>query len=337
MKTYRFWFQKDREFPKFMRLRYEEVEVSLRDVLTKGIHPLELTTDIHFSDISMLSQRLLKEVNEDRHHLPELAELGYCPDIHDPPRYTFEDVRLQHTLKSLSEHVFYVERLSYAELLDIARKALARKWDHKVAAAMVQGVFQDFNSIRDFLKSKDKNIKLSGYSDLDRYALNETLSPEDFANHEKAVIHHALPTTNFRSAPFLSAITTRDGEGLFSLVPHIKRFEIVWREYPFQRGAAVMRNDIRYNCTLAGNLIRFVPSLPAREGVRETAEAKPEPGRSARAGSASSHRSRTSRKCCKTNDANCASPQRTTWRRSNPLLQRASSWRSTFPRSGLEK
>ena len=34
-----------------------------------------------------------------------------------------------------------------------------------------------------------------------------------------------------------------------------------------------MGNDIRYDCTLAGSLIRLVPTLPAPDGVREIAEA----------------------------------------------------------------
>jgi len=38
MRTYRLWFQKDREFRRFMRLRCEKVDVSLREVLTKGVH-----------------------------------------------------------------------------------------------------------------------------------------------------------------------------------------------------------------------------------------------------------------------------------------------------------
>jgi len=121
--------------------------------------------------------------------------------------------------------------------------------------------------------SKDKKVKLSGYRDLDRYPLDQVLSPEDFANHEKTVIHHALPTTNLCSTSFLSAITTSDGKGLLSLVPRIKHFEIVWREYPFKRGTALPENDIKYNCTFLGNFIRLVPSLPAREGVREAAKA----------------------------------------------------------------
>ena len=267
MKTSKLWFEKDHEFPRFMRLKNREVDVSLRTVLTRGVHPLEFTTDVYQRDISMLSQKLINEANEDKHFVPQLAQLGYCSPLSEPPRYCYEDYKLENTLKTLNEHIFYVERLTYAELLEIARKALARKWDHKLAMAMLQTVHQDFNSLREFLKSKNKKLRLSGYRDLDRYSLDKVLSPDDFAYHEKAVIRHALPTITFRAASFLSAITTRDGDGLLSLVPQIKRFDIVCREYPFKRGTALMGNDIRYDCTLAGSLIRLVPTLPATDGV----------------------------------------------------------------------
>jgi hypothetical protein len=273
MRTYRLWFEKDHEFPRFMRLSHREVDVSLKDVLTRGVHPLEFTTDIYQRDISMLSQKLINQVNEDKHFVPQLAQLGYCALLSEPPRYSYEDYKVENTLRALTDHIFYVERLTYPELLDIAKKTLARSWNHKLARAMLQTVHQDFNSMREFLKGKDKKLKLSGYRDLDRYFLDEVLSPEDFAYHEKAVIHHALPTANFRATSFLSAITTRDGSSLLSLVPQIKRFEIVWREYPFKRGTALMGNDIRYSCTLAGTLIRLVPTLSATEDVREIAEA----------------------------------------------------------------
>jgi hypothetical protein len=273
MKTYRLWLEKDREFPRFMRLKHSEVDVTLKDVLTRGVHPLEFTTDIYQRDISMLSQKLISEANEEKHFVPQLAQLGYCPPLSEPPRYSYEDYKLENTLKTLSEHIFYVEELTYAELLEIARKALARKWNHRVALAMLQTVHREFNSLREFLKNKDKKLKLSGYRDLDRYALDEVVYPDDFAYHERAVILHALPTTTFRSTSFVSAVTTRDGEGLLSLVPQIKRFDIVWREYPFKRGTALMGNDIRYDCTLAGNLVRLVPTLSSTYGVREAAEA----------------------------------------------------------------
>jgi len=273
MKTYRFWFQKDREFPKFLRLRCEKAEVCLRDVLTKGVHLLEMTTDVYYRDICMLPQRLVKEVNEKKHLVRELAELGYCPEVAVPADFYYEESKLEHTLRTMTEQVFYVEQLSYAELVEIATKALAKKWDDKLARLMLQSVRVDFNSIREFLKSKNKKVKLSGYSDLDRYRLGEIVSPKDFANHERAVISHALPTTNFRSTSFLSAITTADGRGLLSLVPEVKHFEVIWREWPFRRGIALLENDVKYNCTLAGELIRFVPSLPAKQDVREAARA----------------------------------------------------------------
>ena len=39
METFRLWFEEDREIPRFKRLAFEKVTVSIADVLKKGIHP----------------------------------------------------------------------------------------------------------------------------------------------------------------------------------------------------------------------------------------------------------------------------------------------------------
>jgi len=39
METFKLWLEQDTKIPMFKRLAYEKVNVSLADVLTKGIHP----------------------------------------------------------------------------------------------------------------------------------------------------------------------------------------------------------------------------------------------------------------------------------------------------------
>jgi hypothetical protein len=274
MQTYRFRLETDAEFPRFKRLRCENVEVSLKEVLTQGAHPLGLTTDAGGGhDFSMVCERLVQEANDEKHFVPGLAELGYCSEIPVPEGYCLDRSKLDHMLRSLTESIFYVERLSYGELLDIARQALTRKWDHELAKTMLRSVLPDFNGIRDFLRSRDKKIRLSGYGDLDRYALDRVVSPEDFANHEKAVIRLSLPTTNFRSPSFLSAITTGDGKALLSLLPRIWHFQILWKKYPFRIGAARLTDDVKYDCVASPDSVRFVPFLPEKGGEREAAKA----------------------------------------------------------------
>ena len=39
MKTFRLWLEPDKKVPRFKRLRFEKTEVSVIDVLKKGIHP----------------------------------------------------------------------------------------------------------------------------------------------------------------------------------------------------------------------------------------------------------------------------------------------------------
>jgi len=121
----------------------------------------------------MLPQSLAKEVNEKKHLVSQLAELGYCPEVSAPADFRYEESKLEHTLRTLTDSIFYVERLRYDELLEVGRKALARKWDDKLARLMLQSVRVDFNSIREFLKSKDNKVKLSGYSECSaRHALS---------------------------------------------------------------------------------------------------------------------------------------------------------------------
>ena len=44
----------------------------------------------------------------------------------------------------------------------------------------------------------------------------------------------------------------------------------------------MLENDLKYNCTFLGNFIRFVPSLPARKGLREAAKVIAERWRTAK-------------------------------------------------------
>ncbi|NQT84139.1 hypothetical protein HQ563_14020 [bacterium] len=54
----------------------------------------------------------------------EKMKQGYYSQLSVPAACYYDESKLDHTLSVLSEHMFYVERLSYGELLDIARRAL---------------------------------------------------------------------------------------------------------------------------------------------------------------------------------------------------------------------
>ena len=45
LQTFRIWLQPDEQFPQFKRLAWELVDVSIRDVLTGGIHPWAATPE----------------------------------------------------------------------------------------------------------------------------------------------------------------------------------------------------------------------------------------------------------------------------------------------------
>jgi hypothetical protein len=116
--------------------------------------------------------------------------------------------------------LFFVDDLSYLNLLDIAKGLLRQQWNHFLALDMARSSHPGFQELRQFLKNKDKRLKLSGYEDIDHYDLGKLLTLEDFSQRDSLVINTAIPTLNFRKAPVLQKIT--DDRGRLRLKPHIR-------------------------------------------------------------------------------------------------------------------
>lgn len=121
---------------------------------------------------------------------------------------------------SLHEHVYFVEDLSYVELLEIAKVILSKQWTHANVREMARAAYPGFQELRQFLKSKDKRIKLSSYEDIDQYDLATVLTLDDFAQRDSLIISHAIPVLNFRKSSMLGKMT--DGQGRLRLVPEIR-------------------------------------------------------------------------------------------------------------------
>ena len=84
-------------------------------------------------------------------------------------------------------------------------------WKHEIARDLAQAVYPVFNDLRDFLKEKDKRVKLSSYKEIENYDLSTIISVDDFTGQDKAIISLAIERPNFRKASFLNKITTSDG------------------------------------------------------------------------------------------------------------------------------
>jgi len=216
LQTFKLWLEPDRDFPQFRRLRWATVSVSIQDVLLNGIHPWS-GPDKH----STLCEAVLRIVNEESVRIQELVQFGYCADVSVLSGYAWEKPsRFERVLEAIRGQTYCVDDLSYIELLNIAKTMLRSQWMHSHVREMARAAHPGFQELRQFLKSKNKQIKLSSYEDVDQYDLAEVLTLDDFEQRDNLIISHAIPTLNFRKASFLSKVT--DDQGRLRLVPGIR-------------------------------------------------------------------------------------------------------------------
>ena len=263
METFKLWLEKDSQIPRFKRLAFKKVSVHIADVLKKGIHPWERAYVQ-----GALMEKVVEVLNTDELKLPELAQSGYCGDVSCVTTgYTWQDTSpFEETLQRIKECVYFVESLPYVELLEIARDRLQRNWSHPIAHALLSRSHPGFDSMRSFLKAKDKNVKLSGYADIERYDLGQILSLEDFQGEDNILISEGIADTNFRSTSFLEEVT--DERGLLRLVPEIRDFQVAVTSRKTFPHVSVM---LMYNCKRDGDSLGFMPELTRDQAKRELA------------------------------------------------------------------
>ena len=205
LQTFRFWLEPDAQFPGFQRLAWEQVDVPIRDVLMGGIHPWTTNnegTDVHPSLIDAFLIRL----NAGAVKPPELD--GYSHDvIAQQGYYVQRKTRFERTLEFIQKNVYFVERLTYIQLLSIAKERLRSAWDHRLAKTLAERACPGFQELRRFLKAKDPSVKLSGYEDIGQYDLGQLLSLDDFEGRDNLLISEGIPSLNFRKTTFLSGVT----------------------------------------------------------------------------------------------------------------------------------
>ena len=247
MKTLRLFLRPDKTFPSFNRLGWEFVDVSLEDVLEKGIHPWSPQRQQHF-----LVREILRRLNLPEAKLPGLQE--HTHDLDAPSTaYRYHNMSPFETLLDLVAHrVVFVREMSQAQLLEMAWSYLHEHWRHTVARQLLQSACPGFSRMRKFLKQKDKRLKLTGYACLDSYDLSQTLSPKDFENKERLILHEVFGVLNFRRADWLSNVTGQGGR--LRLVEKIHELTIS-QKAPSDYG------HLTWNVTRQGNVWRFRPHL----------------------------------------------------------------------------
>ncbi len=221
LKTFRFWLEPDRQFAQFKRLAWELVEVSIRDVLTGGVHPWSTNsngTDVHPS----LVDAFVEQLNVPAAKVAELASFGYGHDVTAQQGYYYDKkTRFERTLEYIQKDVCFVEGLTYLQLLDIAKRRLRESWNHRMVRTLAEQACPGFQELRRFLKARDRTMKLSGYGDIDKYDLGQVLTLDDFEGRENLLIAEAIPSLNFRKAALLGQVT--DGQGRLRLIPDIRK------------------------------------------------------------------------------------------------------------------
>ena len=219
MKTYKLRFKPDPDIPVFKRLHIEEVDLPIQDIISRGIHPESMNHEPSYRELASLRSRIYQILNDTDHKIAELTVLGYGEDQKEPTYYySYQD--LASSLDRIAKGIIFVEDINYSKLVELATKRLREMWKHETGRDLAQAVYPDFNDLRDFLKIKDRKIKLSGYKDLDKYNLATIISINDFVGQDKAIIALAIEHPNFRKTSFLNKITTPD-----KYLSHTARFD----------------------------------------------------------------------------------------------------------------
>jgi len=253
METFRLWFEDDKEIPQFKRLSFEKVNVPLGDVLTIGIHPW-MGGNVH----STLGERFVQILNNEELKLEELAQAHYCRDISHSTYYSYylDTTPFEETLKNIHNNVYFVDDLSYIELITLAKERLKKMWSHKIAYELLNRANHGFDAMRSFLKEKDRHIKLSGYADINRYNLGRILSLSDFEGEDNLIIAVGIPVANFRRIQFIERVT--DNRGFLRLTNHIEHFQ-VQVDYKIENVYSSL--TLLYNCQGENEKIRFRPVM----------------------------------------------------------------------------
>jgi len=262
MYTYKLWLEPDEQIPQFKRLAFEKIDVSVSDVLLKGIHPWTSKTVSH-----NVINKVIEILNSDEMILAELKEFDYCYEFNNSSDdyYHQQISRFEKVLNNIKESIFFVENLTYPELLSIAKNCLKDNWTHHTVYELLSRIYYDFNPMRSFLKKKDKSIKLAGYRDISKYDLSQILSLDDFEGEDKIIISEGLPIVNFRSEEFIKQITNEDH--VLRLTSSISEFQLNCK----CQADGYYHSVITYNCKRTGKNIRMQPTIDQKQSTRKQA------------------------------------------------------------------
>ena len=158
MKTFILWLEPEQEIPEFKRLRFKVRDLPVQDIIQKGIHPKNMKENYSCYNNCEINDRITEILNETGLKIPELEGSGYCEDISEYSSYCYSRDDFEQNARRISNTIYFVDELDYPTLLAIAKRRLTETWSHTTVLNLAKWIYQDFNDLRDFLKSKDKNL-----------------------------------------------------------------------------------------------------------------------------------------------------------------------------------
>lgn len=268
--TYRLSLETDRDIPSFRRLSWERIEVSLADVFREGIHPHSAVVKSQGRDHTEASTAILAALNDEGTYIPDLKAHGLGCELTGMNggyhAYHSSTTELDRLFEEVAQSVYFADDLTYEELVEIALTRLRRIWNHRMAREFVQAVGRDFAGIRDFLKSKNPDIRLVGYDSLNDYDLTSFLRVDDFLTEDSLLVSHGIRSHNFRRVSAVNEIT--DDCGRLKLTTSIKRCAADWSFKPGHWEPLVT-----FHCRVDGARVVWKPDLKADPKQRDQAAA----------------------------------------------------------------
>jgi len=121
MKTFHLQLIPDEDIPQFQRLQLSEVDITFTQAVQSGIH-LRHKENEHHEVLTMI----VDTINQPHDGLAEIAAMGYAEGICAEAYLGiyFSQSRLEFMLNRIAKTVYFVESLSYQELLQAAQERL---------------------------------------------------------------------------------------------------------------------------------------------------------------------------------------------------------------------
>jgi len=264
--TQRLRLEPDKEVPALKRLRFSPLEVTVEDVFLKGVHPHSVVRAGNQYDHTGMADTILAKLNEETAYLAELKAHHLGHEIAAPGYSAYSSMEmpdpLERLLKHLSANLYFADDLGYEPLLAVAIARLRRIWAGSTARNMLANVAPDFASMREMLKRKAADIKVSSYADLDNVDLSRLFTVDDFLTHEQLLLNMGLETHNFRRSDALRAFT--DDQGRLKATASISRCQVSWG---YDRAGEMP--VVTYQCIVTGRQVRWMPSMSDNPRQRE--------------------------------------------------------------------